>query len=314
MKMLMMGNKESGKTTYMASAFGLLEDGQNGFFIKTDSSSTQWFRALFKSIKAGFYPSLSDKRNSYEFELYHYQKKVLDFEWIDYYGGVIAEANANKLSEDIDSSDGVILFLEASALLNKNNTVTQFRRILALITQKLTKLEHLFTVIIVITKYDMIPDYVPFSQIQAPLDNFLSTAANNDNIYTCVVPVSCTGKGFFNVELPLLDMLDSGLKIEYIKVANEAKRLAEEAQDYASKIGVFDWIYSKLNGMATNGEMAESYIKKAQDKIELFKSLKGPMKSLSDFVRDYEIVLPKASDPQANSHTSQYKRHRMLEF
>ena len=50
MNILMLGNKDSGKTTYMSSAFGLMEKGVSGFFIKTDTSSREWFHKLFQAI------------------------------------------------------------------------------------------------------------------------------------------------------------------------------------------------------------------------------------------------------------------------
>lgn len=299
MKILMMGNKESGKTTYMASAFGLLENGQNGFYIKTDSSSTTWFKTLFRSIRQGDYPNLSDKRNSYNFELYHHQKKVLDFEWIDYYGGVITEASADKLTSDIDSSDGMIIFLEATALMAKDNSVHQFRRILALITKKLANSDvGLFTIIVVITKYDAIANGIAYERVVEPLNEFLSSTDENDSIYARVIPVSCTKNGFYNVELPLLDMLDSGMKVSYLSAIAEAKQYADKWSDFSDRIGILDWAVSRLTSQPTNGEIADKYRQKALQKIDLFKSIEEPMKRLSDYVANYSIQLPQSSVPR----------------
>jgi hypothetical protein len=314
MKILMIGNKESGKTTYMASAFGLLEQGQSGFFINSDSGSTQWFKALFQSIKNGMYPALSDKRSKYAFELYHYQKKVLEFEWIDYYGGIVTEMNAEQLVKDIDTSDGIILFLEAAALLERNTSVTQLRRILALITYKLTQQTRLYTVIIVITKYDKILSGVSLSQIQEPLQGFLSSVGNNENIYTRVIPVSCTKEGFFNVELPLLDMLDSGLKTSYLNVAEEVMKYSEQAKYYADRIGVMDWIVSKVIGADTNREMAEGFLQKATSKLELFESLEVPMTNLSNYVSNYQIVLPNESTKSIEKNSASNGHRRRVEL
>ncbi|SFR92158.1 hypothetical protein [Anaeromicropila populeti] len=315
MKILMIGNKESGKTTYMASSFGILENGQNGFYLKTDTSSNMWFKKVFETIKQGQYPELSDKRNNYQFELYHHQKKILDFEWIDYYGGVILESNVSKLTEDIGSADGIILFLDAISLLENNNSVHQFRRILGLITNKLTEIESgLFSVIVVITKADMVPNGSSLEQLYQPLSQFISSTDENKNIYARIVPVSCTNRGFYNVELPLLDMLDSGMKISYLTAIVEAKQYAETCMNYNKHRGILDWTVSRLSGVETNGELAEKYRRMAMEKIDLYESIEEPMERLSEYVKNYVIRLPWDSRKDAMLSTNTSGGRRLIEL
>lgn len=315
MKILMIGNKESGKTTYMASSFGILENGQNGFYLKTDASSNVWFKKVFASIKQGQYPNLSDKRSSYQFELYHHQKKILDFEWIDYYGGVISESNANQLTEDIGSADGVILFLEATALLENNNSVHRFRRILALIMQKLTTINAgLFTVIIVITKTDMVPNGTSLEQLSQPLSQFIADTDGNKNIYARIAPVSCSARGFYNVELPLLDMLDSGMKMSYLTAMAEAKQYADTCVNYGKRRGIVDWAFSRLSGVETNGELAGRYLRMAREKVALYQSIEEPMKRLSEYVSNYDVKLPWDSRKAAVSSAGASGGRRLIEL
>lgn len=301
MNILMMGNKESGKTTYMASAFGLLEDGISGFYIRTDASSKAWFTKLFSEIKQGRYPNATDKRGIYEFGLYFNQKKILDFNWIDYNGGIITEHNIDNLEGDIAKSEGMMVFLEADALWRNNSSIHKFRRILALISSHIENSDNpLFSVIIVLTKYDRIPVNVGIDEVTEPIQGFLDSAKQNDKLYVRVVPVSCTSSGFFNVELPLLDILDSGMKIEYLTAVLEAKTYAEEFEKYNNSRGLIDWGISKLFGVKTNGEIAEEYRNKALMKIEMYESIEKPTEALSNYVRNYSIRFPNTTDHYEN--------------
>ena len=310
MKILMSGNKESGKTTYMASAFGKLDNGISGFYIRTDPTTKAWFQRVYKQIGDGNYPVATDKRGSYHFQLYYNQRSVLDFDWIDYNGGVITDTSIEALQKDIDSADGMMIFLDSVALLNNQMSVHRFRRIIALITEKLEKNESpLFSVIIVLTKFDRIPSNVSFEQVKQPIQQFIDNASENKRLYIRVVPISCSKDGFYNVDLPLLDILDSGLKLSFVMAGLEAQSYAEQSQNYVKKTGLLDWGISKLFGMKTNGELATEYASKAQERYEMFQSLEGPTKNLANYVSNYTVRFPNAnSAPEKNYHRTQSSR------
>lgn len=294
MKILMIGNKESGKTTYMASAFGVLNDGISGFYIHTDTTTREWFQRLYKQIGRGYYPDYTDKRGSYHFQLFHNQRSVLDFDWIDYNGGVITDTSIEKLKNDIYTADGMMIFLDAEALLNNDIVTHRFRRIIALISEKLESGDSpLFSVIIVLTKYDKLPADTDIESVTKSIKPFIDDADENEKLYIRVVPVSCTEKGFYNVDLPLLDILDSGLRLSILTAAFEAKYYTEQFADRANKTGVIDWGVSRLMGLKTNGELAKEYRNKALERIALFETIKMPMEILSDYVANYVVTYPK---------------------
>ena len=296
MKILMIGNKESGKTTYMASAFGVLNDGISGFYIHTDNTTKEWFQRLYRQIGNGYYPDYTDKRGSYHFQLYHNQRSVLDFDWIDYNGGVITDTSIENLKTDIDSADGMMIFLDAEALLNNDIVTHRFRRIIALTSGKLESDDSaLFSVIIVLTKYDKLPADTDIESVTKSIKPFIDDANENDNLYIRVVPVSCTEKGFYNVDLPLLDILDSGLKFSFVMAALEAKYYADQSVDYGGRTGLIDWGFSRLLGVKTNGELAAEYRNKALERLNLFETIKMPMEKLADYVANYVVTYPKGS-------------------
>ncbi len=297
MNILMLGNKESGKTTYMVSAFGLLSGGINGFYIRTEDTVRSWFKRLFSEIRAGVYPSATDKRRDYNFTLYHNQNKVLDFNWIDYNGGVITDASVEELTGDIENAEGVMIFLEARALWENNVSEHRFRRILALIFNRLENSNlPLFSLIIVLTKFDQIPKDVTQDKVTECISGFLESVRNADRIYTRVIPVSCTSQGFCNVEIPLLDILDSGMRIEYTRAVAQAQLYAEKAQDFINDSGPVDWIFSRLAGVRTNGEIATEFVEAMQERARFFQSLETPIQNLAQYIADYSIIMPNAVD------------------
>ncbi len=314
MKILMIGNKESGKTTYMASAFGLLNGGIANFHIDTDSSTRNWYQRLFESIKGGGYPQASDKRDGHRFKLKCLGKEILDFEWIDYNGGIIKTIDADEFMKDISSCDGTMLFFDAKALYENDPSVHQVRRILTLISRKLGDISApIFSVILVVTKIDLLNSIQEFNQAVMRLNAFIENAKGNDKIYARIVPISCSQNGFYNVELPILDMLDSGLQTEYYSVASKVNEEADSAQACQNKSGIIDFISSKLNGVPTYGEMARSHWSKAQEQYEVFKSIEGPMEQLKGYVQSYEITWPDFNCSRKNTIRNAIKR-RLIKF
>lgn len=292
MKILMIGNQNSGKTTYMASSYGLIKEGKFGFYICADEDTDFWLTKLCNSIKSGSYPFPSDKRQSYEFDLYYYQQPVLSFEWLDYYGGVISESKSEQLMTDIDEADAVMLFIEADALLRNDKKVTQFRRILYLIGRKLMEIEHFFNVIIVLTKYDIVGTSTSLEDVCRPLSQFSESIQGKENVYFRIVPVSCTSSGFVNVDLPLIDVLHSGVGIKCLGYMAAAKAQYDRALEYNGKRGVVDWAVSKLFGLQTNGEIADEAAKNMQQQLALFAQIEGPFDKLDEYRKNYEIKIP----------------------
>lgn len=291
-KILMIGNKDSGKTTYMASAYGIMKTGKFGFSVYGDNGSDAWLMQLYRQIKEGQYPIPSDKRSEFSFDLYYYQQKVLSFEWIDYFGGVITESKSEALSTDIDDADAIMIFLEASALAENKKSITQFRRIQYLITEKLKNMDRHFDVIVVITKYDLVDNSVPYKKVCAPLENLSCSLSDRENIYFRIVPVSCTSAGFDNVDLPLIDILQTGLGMNYYLHLLKAKEYAEKATDYNNRRGLLDWAYSRLSGLPTNGELAEINARKFMQEKELWEQLETPFEKLSEYRANYKVVIP----------------------
>lgn len=292
MKILMIGNQNSGKTTYMASSYGLMRQGKFGFYIRADEETDEGLYRLFEKVKSGGYPMPDDKRKSFAFDLYYYQQPLLSFEWLDYYGGVINESKSEQLLQDLDGADAVMLFVEAEALLRNDRKTTQLRRILYLIGAKLMHTESFFNVIVVLTKYDQVGAAASFGEVCAQLSQFSESIAGKQNVYFRIVPVSCTASGFANVDLPLMDILHSGVGLKCLGYAAAAKEQYDKAVEYNSRRGILDWTVSKVLGLRTNGEIADEAAKKCGEQAALYEQIKAPFEMLDQYRDHYEIVIP----------------------
>ena len=297
MKFLMIGNQDSGKTTYMASAYGRLHSGIAGFHIAADKNTEDWFDGLYKKIRTGQYPKASEKKASYQFMLYHHNVSVLGFEWIDYNGGIITTVNANQFYDDIDNCDGVMLFFDAEALRDGKQSATQLRRIASLVVNKVQTFEkRLFTIELVITKTDKLNDLEELKRVLSILQPFIDNASKacNDSrqVVARIVPTSCTAKQLCNVELPLADMLDSGLCLDVLKAQKDLQESIEKANSYNAKSGILDWIDSKLSGVPTYKEMAENELQRARQHVALMESIAEHRNKLFEYVKEYDIKIP----------------------
>lgn len=291
-KILMIGNKNSGKTTYMTSSYGLLKGGKFGFYVHADEDTDMHLNKLYTSIQQGEYPAPTDKRDSFNFDLYYYHQQILSFEWLDYYGGVINESKSEQLQNDIDDADAIMLFIEAPTLLHNQKSITQLRRILYLISNKLINTKRFFNVIIVLTKYDLVGDSTPYDEVCRPLEQFRESISEKKNIYFRIVPVSCTSKGFVNVDLPLIDILHSGLHIQCLSRVYKIQKQQKKFQEFDKKRGIIDWMVCKFLDRQTNGEIADAARKEMQKQLELYKQLETPFKKLNQYRQEYQVVVP----------------------
>ena len=307
-RILMIGNRNSGKTTYMASAYGMMKSGKYGFYVSGDKDSNEWLMHIYKGIKEGGYPLPTDKRNEFSFDLFYLNKKVLSFDWIDYFGGVITESAVEQLGKDIEDADAIMLFLDANALKNGDTQITQFRRIQALITEKLSQTDSLFDVIVVLTKYDTVGKDASFEDVCKPLGNFKACLDERENINFKIVPVSCTKNGFVNVDIPLIDILQSGLALRFYTHYYLMEEHKKRAIELNNKRSFLDWAVSKIFGAKTNGELCDEEIEALRKEAELAEELCEPTQQITDYLNNYSLVIPSAASQEAKSDNPRRSR------
>lgn len=293
---IMIGNKESGKTTSMVSAYGRLSThGVNGFKISSpDKAVTTELDSMFEDLRKGDYPLATQKRSIYSFDLFYNNRVVHKFEWKDFYGGVIDESateSSQVLKEDMKSSSGLMLFFDSEKLYN-NSIDTKVRRIIHLISQNFRSIEKPFFISIVLTKFDLLSDYQKNDSEKwlAPLTPFLNAVNNSDYINAMIVPTSCTSKGLCNVDIPILFLLHGTMSsycmLKYEELTNEIKTLKE----YDENSGIVDDVISFIFSAPTYREMAKNKALELEPQIDFYNQVLDSLKSLHSYLEGIDLM------------------------
>lgn len=293
----MIGNKSSGKTTYMTSAYGHLQrDITGGFTIKTvDNIDHNSFVAQYNALKtSGIYPPATMKRSSYNFNLYYNGNNVHSFQWNDFNGGIIDERvteNASFLKKDMENSDGLMLFFDAVEL--KNNTLeTRVRQIIRLIAQNLKNIERQYYISIIVTKADLIKlnSVDDFEVILPPIEPLINIIDVNENIEWLLVPVCCTKEKLVNVDFPILFMLCGGMLNEYLKENEKLEKEISALNYYIEESGLLNDLGSWLLGETSNREKAYKKQQALLAKRDYYEKLENSLNELYNYLCDRDLL------------------------
>ncbi|MCX7922075.1 MAG: hypothetical protein N3B21_08710 [Clostridia bacterium] len=300
MNILMLGNSFSGKTTYMVSTYGLMQKPIKGFTLKAiNGNDHEMFTKLFSNIKSSNkYPFGTDKRNVYKFHLMYHSRRVLDFSWKDYRGGMINESSQGnddieQLKKDIKTSDAIMMFFEADALKNNESERTRVRKILSIVNQYVGEIDKPLSIIILLTKYDLVMDDLEinqnFERLLSPLESFLMAVEQNDNIVAHVIPVSCTKRGIMHIDFPIMALMYHGIIKEYVSLADQVKKHSEKAQTYVQKSGIFDSLVSLVFREPSYYDLASKEAAKLKEKMEIAKDMEHVEGQLKAYLDEYKM-------------------------
>ncbi|GHT35841.1 hypothetical protein FACS189434_14070 [Bacteroidia bacterium] len=297
MKILMIGNKSSGKTTYMMSSYGHLQRNiTGGFTVKTvDSSDHSSFVNQYNALKiSGAYPPATMKRSSYNLNLFYNGNNVHSFEWNDFNGGIIDERvteNTSILKNDMASSDGLMLFFDAVEL--KNNTLeTRVRQIIRLIASNLKSIEKDYFLSIIITKADLVRLKFDddFEIILKPIEPLLNILSANENITCQLIPVCCTKEKFVNVDYPILYMLHGGMYNECIEKQQKLQQEINTFNTYNEQSGFFDDIKSFFYSEPTYRELAYKKQQELIPQINYYEEMENSLQDLINYLQSKDLL------------------------
>ena len=126
-KVTVIGDTSSGKTSFLYAMYNFIAMGYvDGFTMSAtdeiaDSSLQEKFLQLEDtSLGIRRFPTASNSREVYEFELQYGFAEIATFEWVDYPGGYISEngEGRNELTNDLKNSDAWVIFIDGEKLLN----------------------------------------------------------------------------------------------------------------------------------------------------------------------------------------------------
>ena len=290
MNILMLGHSGVGKTTYMASMYGMLQRPINGLSIKASNSDDHTrLMKLFESVERGYYPDPTEQRSEYDFSLRYQGRDVIPFRWVDYRGSVLLERSKTSLQaetfqKDLLHADGILVFCESPALKTGNPRKVGIARLMSMLSNALHAITHPVPLAIVLTKSDL-ADELEESDF-AVLQGLIQAIQASEHIAGTLIPTAC-GCESSNIEIPVLFALYIGIARKIMQAKENAEQYAEERNRYLSKENIFDWIGSKWRGEFTYTDLARIKHQKALEEIRTLEELLEPAKNLETYLNDF---------------------------
>lgn len=265
----MLGHTRAGKTTYMASMYGALQTPMSGFRLRAAKKSehTRLLDSAGRILKGG-YPPLSDQRERYDFELSHYDRVVCDFAWIDHRGGAILErsdsAQATQLLRDLSGVDAIIVFCDAAALADGDETAIGVDRLCNLIARSVSLTETPKSVVLLLSKADLICGFD--EAMLEPFGGLFASIEVSNKVHGAIIPVAC-GVLQRNVEKPIFYALKTIIGRRANAAREKAKHHREREQHWKAESERRWWgpLADWWSGMITDERAAEIAREQARD-------------------------------------------------
>lgn len=292
----MLGHTGVGKTTYMASLYGAMQQSVEGFSLRAvDLADHNRWKNLADGIRRGEYPVSTDQRQEYKFHLRYQGRNILEFAWADYRGGALKETQesdqAKALLEDLKSADGIILFCDSNALAAGDHRSNQIGRMTTLATQALKELERPISLAIVLTKTDLVVDFQ--LTLLDRLNGLIAAVNVSSTVLGAIIPIAC-GKELCNVSMPLLFALHAAVIWQAALTHSTAEAHQELAKSYENQsrgfLGAIGWIISKVSDQPTFREMAAKERLQAATKLREFDIIREPAESLYYYVQKLPLI------------------------
>jgi len=290
MRIVEIGHSGVGKTTFMASMYSTMQAGIEGFKLRTaQNSDHSRLLNLSQAIRRGNYPTPTDQRSEYDFYLQYQGKDIFPFIWADYRGGAIRETKdsqqAKLLQQDLKQADGILMFCDCQALVQRDTRRNQISRMTSLITHALGDLDHPIALVVVLTKADLV-DGIDDDDLK-PLEGLAQALQASELIASTLVPVAC-GPDPQNVAIPLLFTLYFGVSLQASHLAQEINAHQSLADYYTQKThgigGFLQETWDSLTGSATYRDLANSKINQAVAKYKELEILIEPVAKLEKYL------------------------------
>jgi Double-GTPase 2 len=291
-----LGHSGVGKTTYMASMYGTMQDAVNGFTLRAaEKADHEKLLDLAREVGRGHYPMATDQRAEYKFHLHHDGDRCFEFTWADYRGGALTErsggADADALLKDLAASDGVLIFCDADAVVRGRAVTNQVGRMTNLVGQAVSRVSRPIPLAIIFTKADLVREQD--SRLDQSVRGLKAAVEASQSVEGTIIHVAC-GKRPRNVALPVLFALHCGiehrmqvLRDEVNKWESTARREQAQADTIEGTItDFFIWAKRELVGghERTMSEEAQISRRIAANKQNELAPLTAPASALGTYL------------------------------
>lgn len=291
MRILMLGHPGVGKTTYMASMYGALQKGINGFSLKAeDQGIGDELLAIAQAIAQGRYPKPTDQRAEYRFKLTYNNKSFFQFTWIDYRGGVFTENSSSPqvqhLLKDLKKADGILVFCDGEALVAEARTSGEIGRMMSLIGQALAKIDNPVPLSVVLTKADLVPQVN--GHIPTPLLGLKEAVSASSTVSGTFIRVAC-GRRPLNVEKPVLFVLQQGVQNRTSRLQDQVEEHERKQRTLESQANIFDDFFSWVSDERSYRDLAVLQAEEARKLLQKIEPLTLPTRALSEHLKDLTV-------------------------
>lgn len=293
MRIVTLGHTAVGKTTYMASLYGELQQSFDGFTLGTESSDHTNLLSISRAIGRGTYPPATAHRSQYEFSLKFDGTEVLKFNWSDYSGGAIVRTSedqqAQRLLQDLEEADGLMLMCDSEALSRRY--FREIGRMTAIVARALRDLSHPISLAVVLTKSDLV--YHFNQQMLSHFSGLIGVIEASNKVSGALIPVAC-GRQVMNVPMPLFFALQASVNYKANTLEREMESHLQQARVLrASNQGV-DWLIDQVsswwNEKPSKGARAYAEQQKANSKEKEYQKIKPSLEQINEQVQQLPLI------------------------
>ena len=271
MQVMMIGEPNSGKTTFMAGMYKEMTE-EGGFTIRIhDENKRRQLEKLGSNLTRGIYPSRTDIAQTYHFDLLVEDIYIFDFEWYDYRGGLYTEYNPNsrearELDEKCETCDAMIVFIDSTKLLDKGFK-RYWRQLKGTIERfACTAADDPKTLSIVFTKCDMERGYnITDTEAWGDISSFLGELCEYQYLHGLMTFSHINRKIIF----PVVDVFMWTMRLNFLKqcqacIANAAYARSQSAAYNPNLDNIAGAIGRFFNGETPKYKIAEIQANKAE--------------------------------------------------
>lgn len=311
MRVMMIGFSGAGKTTYMGAMYSLLNKKPcKGFSLRAKRTADHdKFLQIGARLAKGIYPKGTDILEEYQYSLLYKGKNVLDFDWYDYRGGVLASADSpdfDTVVSQIMNSDALVVFLDSTMFMPgepaERRCVNTWKRIMAIVQNVTVSRPEgtVFPISFVLTKSDCFPKggnetkgWKLFEQVV----KMISEDGHGKICGICVeTAVRCQNQRkwlvfkkmkyeTWGLEYPFLFSMYAAMGKKCADYGSAIERAIAARDKFNEKGGIWNEITSFFKGEQSNWDKANDEENKARELARQANELySGPMKKVLNYL------------------------------
>ncbi len=219
MRITMLGTMGVGKTTFLTAMYQEMGyEGRSGFYLKTDTATDKFLTGKWNEMIETFvWPQPTPDYRAFDFDLVFGTKFIKKFSFVDYRGGSLRgvetdDKQAEKLMEDIDRSDCLLILADSYYIANSHKYIATARNELQIIQSFLDKYitshpQKYLSIGVILTKIDLVPpeNYEDFRHRCFTVFKNLTTLTLNHRprVEFSYIPISVTGYGNCSIDVTM---------------------------------------------------------------------------------------------------------------